>query len=111
MRWLIATFLLTSLTFCSLRYAIGITDQDPDTFWEWMPGYQSRELEHLGPDFRIKAKSIIETLERENFKVAIVSTWRSPLRHYVIQIYSSLRNWVGLGPATSLSTVLSCHTQ
>ena len=111
MRWVLLTFLLTSLCFCGLRRAVEATDTHAEAFWRFVPGEQSRSLEHLEPVFKEKALQILRDLEREGYTVSIDATWRSPLRQEMLYIYSGLRSWVGLGEATQRKHQGSCHTR
>ena len=111
MRWILLTFVLTSLCFCGLREAVLITDAHPETFWSLIPGEQSESLSDLDPIFRNKARRILEALKQEGYPVKVVTTWRSPLRQEMLYAYSQLRTWVGLGTATQRAHQTSCHSR
>ena len=111
MRWVLLTFLLTSLCFCGLRRAVEATDKHPETFWRFVPGEQSQSLEHLDPIFKDRIHRILHDLDREGYVVSIAGTWRSPLRQEMLYLYSGLRSWVGLSEATRRKYQDSCHTR
>ena len=71
MRWILQIFLLTSLCFCGLRRAVEATDVHAEAFWRFVPGEQSRSLEHLDPVFKEKSLQILRDLEREGYTVAV----------------------------------------
>ena len=111
MRWILLILIITSATFCGARRLIALSDNNAETFWDWMPGENSNRVTHLAPELRADLKWIISALEREGFRVEVVTTWRSPLRQRLIYAYGRLRHWAGLGQASLAGPDSSCHAR
>ena len=111
MRWILLTIVLMSITFCGVRDLMLLTDKHAKTFWDWMPGESSNQLSHLAPELRSELEWVMGALEREGFRVEVVTTWRSPLRQKLLYCYGLLRHWAGLGKASVAGPSSSCHSR